>query len=451
MSLLENGSWISSERAIENGRPIALANFILLDVQHFIEYIDRSIVNGRPIALANASRPIALANAEDLLSGLVDLSIENGRPIALANSSGLGDDNDLNDYTSVFSLIDIDDAPTDEDPNNSISKFYALNMLTGKEVTDSTPHFVYPGAFLHPISNNFNITYEKNSFFVSKATLNVSIMPDNIVITQGDDIPEITSLIEGFVWDEKLEDVFPDDVEYYFIDESGYEYEDGDFGVFRIMIREPKNYKIVYSNEALLFINPLYENIKKVRTYADCVTYDLIPSDGLNYSVIFRYENDNPFPLYALGEDNTLSGPSAANSSGELPIVFMPGSGVFEVRFDGNRLIWSLRTSNSTHSTSVSSESTSESGKCAGKSGTSYEVFPNPVGSNTSYNLTIKQNIIENSTVNVINMYGATIAGASFDGSSQTIQVDMQSYPTGMYIVRIVSQAETRTFNIIKE
>ena len=129
----------------------------------------------------------------------------------------------------------------------------------------------------------------------------------------------------------------------------------------------------------------------------------------------------------------------------------MPGSGIFEIRFDGSRLIWSLTTSNTTHSTSVSSESTSESGKCDGKIDTSYEVYPNPVGSSTSYLLTIKQNIIEVSTVNVINMYGATIASASFNGSSQTIQVDMQSYPTGMYIVRIVSQGETRTFNIIKE
>ncbi len=211
---------------------------------------------------------------------------------------------------------------------------------------------------------------------------------------------------------------------------------------------------IVYNTDARLYVNALNENMKKVRTYADCVAYDPLATDGLNYTVIFRYENDNDHSIYVIGEDNILTGPSAGSSSGELPVIFMPGSGIFEIRFNGDRLVWSLTTVGTAHLTSVSSESTSESGKCNGKIDTTYELYPNPViGPN--YILTIKQNVAEESMVYVLNMYGRIVSsGQNFNGIEPILEIDMSSYslfPSGMYFVQIVSVSDTRTFTIIKE
>ena len=43
----------------------------------------------------------------------------------------------------------------------------------------------------------------------------------------------------------------------------------------------------------------------------------------------------------------------------------MPGSGTFEIKFDGNQLIWSLTTYDGTHKSSISSVTIDPSGLMA--------------------------------------------------------------------------------------
>ena len=270
---------------------------------------------------------------------------------------------------------------------------------------------------------------------------------DDLVIDQGD-TPLFISNFAGFVFGDSESSVYPSGIPYYIIDDLGIERSFNDTGVFTIKIRDPKNY-IIDTNNAKLYINPS-NNTDKIRTYADCVAYDPSASDGLFYTVIYRYENGNDAAVFVLdGADNNLSGP--AIYEGQLPTVFLPGSGTFEIRFDGKRLVWNLTTFGSTHKSSVSSSSTSESGKCDAKLGGDYEVYPNPVTSTVNYKLTIRQNIAEVSDVTVLNLYGATVFSTGFDGSKGIIEIDMSSYPSGMYYVRITNGSEVKVFSIIKE
>ena len=290
-----------------------------------------------------------------------------------------------------------------------------------------------------------------SSLNITPADLSVTISPDNLIIDQGD-IPGLTASFGPFAYDDENEfNVFPTDgIPYYFEDEYGDKvYDTSVPGAFTVRIEDPTNY-VIAENEAKLFINS--DDIIKIRTYADCVAYDPTASDGLFYTVVYRYENDNFDPVYVSeGADNNLSGP--AQYGGQLPTTFLPGSGIFEIRFDGKKLVWSLTTDGITQKSSVSSANQSGTGECDAKLDGSYTLAPNPVTSSVGYELSITNNIMEESDVFVYNMYGSlVITGPSFNGTIGEIQqVYMGDQPNGLYIVQIVSATNVRTYNILKQ
>lgn len=297
-------------------------------------------------------------------------------------------------------------------------------------------------------SQNYSINSygtNHNILRILYAELSVTISPSNIIIGQGGTV-NISFGFGPFAYNDNQSTVFPNGVPYYFIDVDGNEYINTSLpGAYYIKIEEPENYTII-SNEVLLFVNPL-DSSKKIRTYADCISYDRKAIGNLEYTVVYRYENDNVYPVYVNeGEDNKLTGTSF---SGKLPTVFMPGSGTFEIKFDGNQLVWSLTTFDGTHKSSVSSSSTVGSGKCDAKLDGAYSIYPNPV----TTILNIKQNVVEsNVSVLVLNMYGFVVINAgTFTQPFSTKQITMSSLTTGIYIVRITSDSNVRTYNILKE
>lgn len=319
--------------------------------------------------------------------------------------------------------------------------------LNEYEIGDKMEFGVYDIKIKDDAIVNYIFEYDSsfNVFTVDKNTLTAVI--DDLIINQGD-TPVFTSVITGYVYGDTEDDVFPfsGGIPYYFVDEYGYEGSNTEVGAFTIKIEDPINYVIDSNDDATLFINPFNDNIKKVRTYSDCVSYNG-PGD---YTVTYRYENDNDEPVYvALGEDNNLSGFAAATAYGELPTIFMPGSGTFDINFNGEQLVWSLTTYDGTHKSSVSSASTSGSGECEAKLDGAYTIGPNPV----TDNLFITQNIVEVSTVKIYNMYGLLVIDnvLPFNGTFETKTVYMTGLDDGLYIVRIVSATDVRTYNILKQ
>ncbi|GAA4298649.1 S8 family peptidase [Aestuariibaculum suncheonense] len=557
VSFLEGGSWSASERTIQNKFQAVVngMNIISLSNENITNYISakEDFDNGTTNKFqAVVNKFQAVVNAEDLFTGNVELGIENKFQAVVNKFQAVVNSDDpehpFKDYAQMFTVIDAEDAPPEDgsDDERAISKIYALNMLTGIDVTPTVndKHYVYPGAFLNAMAANFNIVYEAGNviinpkdlqvstenltiaygdiltenmllalttfdgwafegdamesvetvfpdgvpfYFVkdneefelselnalgnyqikvrnpknynvisayndvygtltiSPATLNVVILPEDSVVLQGA-IPDLTFEFSGFVADDTESSVFPQGVPYYFIDDNGTKFYDTNIpGSYYLKLEDIENYTII-ANTAHIFINPS-DSSRKVRTYADCVAYNPNEIGDLKYTVIYRYENDNDYPVYVNeGEDNKLTG---AAYSGELPTVFMPGAGTFEIKFDGSQLVWSLTTYDGTQKSSVSSASTSESGKCDAKLDGAYAIYPNPV----STLLTIEQNIFEsNASVLVINMYGFVVIDAGvFEQPLSTKQIDMSALPTGLYIVRISSEIEVRTYNILKE
>ncbi len=443
LNLLDQGSWISTERTLQNGFKALVneMNLVNLNTSHFDDYSDY-LTNGFK-ALVNDFK--ALVNSEDLFNGNASFgSIENGFK-ALVNDSDIGGSDDQNDYSEVFTIV------YNGDGDEPISNFYSLNLITGLDVTPGTEfHNSFPGTLLDPIGYNFNIAYGSGTIRVTPASLTVSI--GDIVIDQGTaiDPSQIETSIEGFAYEETAADVFPDGMPYLFKDANGVDYAPGAAGIFFITLEEPQNYTITYDKVGVVYINPTGNNLRKIRTYMDCVELISGDPDGLNYLAHFRYENPNAQTIYILeGPENRLTGP--ARYSGELPFIFLPGTGTFTIKFDGNTLKWELTSRDSTHKSSTTTEVNANANRCdlGGGESSAFILYPNPVNGI----LFIDQNLPEVVTLQVFDMFGIQQLSRTLDGRSGLVthQVEMNSYLNGLYFFRFTSNQGVEVYTVIKE
>ncbi len=443
LNLLNEGSWISTERTIQNGFKALVneMNLVNLNTTHFDDYSDY-LTNGFK-ALVNDFK--ALVNSEDLFNGRASFgSFQNGFK-ALVNDSDLGGTDDLNDYSEVFAIV------YDGDGDEPISRFYSLNLITGLDVTPGSEfHNSFPGTLLNPIGYNFNITYGSGTIRVLPAGLSIST--GNLVIDQGTDIdPSLIEVtISGFEYDETVEDVFPNGIPFRFENAEGQAYVPGATGVYFITVEEPQNYTISYEQIGVLYINPTGTNLRKIRTYMDCVEEVSGDPSGLNYIAHFRYENPNEETIYILeGPENQLSGP--ALYSGELPFIFLPGTGTFQIRFDGNTLKWELTSRDSTHKTSTTTEVNANSNRCdlGGGNSSAFTLYPNPVNGI----LFVDQDLSEVVTLQVFDMFGIQQLSRTLDGRSGPVthEVDMSSFLNGMYFFRFTTKDGVLVYSVIKE
>uniref|UniRef100_UPI0026384AFB T9SS type A sorting domain-containing protein n=1 Tax=uncultured Eudoraea sp. TaxID=1035614 RepID=UPI0026384AFB len=447
LNLLEDGSWISTERTLQNGFKALVneMNLVNLNTSHFDDYSDY-LTNGFK-ALVNDFK--ALVNSEDLFNGNASFgTITNGFK-ALVNDSNVGGADDQNDYSEVFAIV------YDGDGDEPISRFYSLNLITGLDVTLSPEvHSSFPGTILDPIAYNFDITYSPGTIIVNPSTLTVSI--GDLVIDQGDEIdPSLIDIrIEGFEYDETADDVFPGGIPYVYKDADGNDYTPGASGIFFISIDEPQNYSITPDRIGTVYINPTGNNLRKIRTYLDCVEESFGDPSGLNYIAHYRYINPNDETIYILeGPENQLTGP--ADSSGELPFIFLPGENTFQIRFDGNTLKWELTSRDSTHKSSTTSQANSNSNRCDAGFITSeffessFIIYPNP----TNGILFIDQNLSEWVTLDVFDIFGILHLSSTLDGRSGPVthEIDMSGYYDGMYILRFSMQDEVQVYSVIKQ
>ncbi|MGB5436228.1 MAG: S8 family serine peptidase [Maribacter sp.] len=280
----------------------------------------------------------------------------------------------------------------------------------------------------------------------------------DLVIDQGAtiDTAAITASITGYVYNETEEEVFPMGLQYSIEDVEGNPYTPGATGVYFIKIMEPQNYVIEYNRIGTVYINPI-NNLRKIRTYTDCVEDNPGDPDGLFYIAHFRYVNPNDEAIYILvGPENRLTGP--AQNSGELPIKFLPGEHTFEIRFDGTTLKWELTSMDSNHKSSTTSRVNSKSNKCDSNNTTndsgisSYILYPNPVNGI----LYIEQDISAMVTLDVFDLYGMLITSLSnttLDGTiaPTTHSIDMSGLKEGMYFIRLSNNDDVQVFSVVKE
>jgi len=299
--------------------------------------------------------------------------------------------------------------------------------------------------YMGSISTMFNI-------LAASAT----VTADNKVIRQGDPLPKYTATFSGFVNGEDASVV----TSLSFLLSPAYA---GKAGVYQIIpSAAAANYLFTPINGEL-YVNPFGAGVKNIKTSLTCVEPIPMDANGYTYIANFKYENPNSTPIYvSIGAENKVSGLGKFENS-QQPVVFYPGTGTWQARFNGSKITWAVTTYNGTHKTSTASEASSSSNKCLKSATIQSNVFaenqgsevlepkayPNPTYDKVYFDL--GDRMIMEKGISVFDLAGRTIhPGIEIPGGN-LIVVDFTGLDPGVYFVRLNFETEQKTIRIVKQ
>ncbi len=278
----------------------------------------------------------------------------------------------------------------------------------------------------------------------------------NYVINYGDALPTYTSTVAGFVNNETTQSVSTG-VSYTL--SPGYTGP----GIYSIVpslqLLSPANYVVGYV-KGTLYVNPQGPTVKAVKTSLRCVEV-VSGSSGLNYLAHFEFQNSNSTPVFVpQGPNNFLSGRAFAGTPVEL---FMPGTGGFDVLFDGSKLVWTLTSNNNNTKKSLSAKASSGSFVCVNgntsariasdaqevqpEENIGLKFYPNPVKDK----LVIELDNATTSEINLFNSQGKSCqAQGVVNASPSTVEIDMSSISDGLYVLRLKVGENYKTLRVVK-
>ena len=192
-----------------------------------------------------------------------------------------------------------------------------------------------------------------------------------------------------------------------------------------LVLAVPNNYAITYV-PGPLYVNPKGQGAKKIDIALSCV--DTVSNDpsGFPYLARFTWTNANNTTVYVpLGADNFFT--ALGTYSGNPPVLYPPGTGVFQIPFDGNKLTWTLKSYNGNQKTSSASEASSTSNKCTAhltrftnepnEEISDMKIYPNPSGG--KFTLEYQGTMHDNATIFIVDMLGKVLNSkevVGFDG-----------------------------------
>jgi hypothetical protein len=179
------------------------------------------------------------------------------------------------------------------------------------------------------------------------------------------------------------------------------------------------------------------------------------------YIANFEYDNDNVTDIYIpAGTDNYFSGQAAHNPVNQ-PDLFEAGGGSFTVPFDGNWLIWNVKSYNSngqklnsiaranSASTTCIKAVEAEAPVIHGEAANIPEVYPNPTSGRVYINLNGHE--VKSDYVRIYDIFGKPMILQAESASDGRIEIDLSSYAAGIYFI-IINNGETNAVTrIIKK
>ncbi|NQU52386.1 MAG: T9SS type A sorting domain-containing protein, partial [Bacteroidetes bacterium] len=215
------------------------------------------------------------------------------------------------------------------------------------------------------------------------------------------------------------------------------------------------NYDITLVCDSL-YVNPWGPGTKKIRSYLYCVTEN---EDGSS-KAIFGWINDNTVPVYVPRGENNYFAPGEAADSLQLPELFPPGSGTFEVTYSGSTLTWTINSYESDHTSSTTTGVNQNSPKCT-KSGqiaaasiepdlqpSELKVYPNPTNGKVTINFQDEPGTNE---VMVLDILGRTHQVEKTWIPSSGLEINLTNVVSGLYLIKVNTEETFKTFRIIKQ
>jgi hypothetical protein len=372
---------------------------------------------------------------------------------------------DFGDPATTDNSIVILDA-TDVDAG-VVSDFKAINLVTSLSVGQAT---IIPGSFFTP--GFFSRNFEKH-YYTGKLTINpaaLTVKANDKTIFAGDALPtSFTSTFTGFKYQDNQTTVIASGPSSYSVSPQ-YKGKAGTYTITAsgsiVQKQTPPNYTINLPYlPGTLFVDPMDNSTKNVIPSLDCVTPLVGDPDGYTYVAHFAWSNPNSIAVSVpLGDSNKIVGStSSARWDVQPPTVFAPGTGKFNVRFNGIKISWRLTTFNGSqgHATSATSDASSTSnGKCPtfttkrvsdvqeSTSLVKAGVYPNPAHNKAT--LFVGTDDVSLKDIRIIDLDGRVFPVSLRNSSTQTVELDLTSLQRGMYFIKVDIKGQTKLFKIEK-
>ena len=470
---LENLSFLVSARALINARQLINAKAVIngspaiVETTNIVDLAVKSIFDyelypdsGTLVSARQLVNAKALINAKALVNRTATLNarqLVNGS--TLVNSSTV--DNTLSEVVVIVDATDFTAPAGDE-----LTGFKSINLVTG---ITAGQFAIVPGAL---ISSNFDVSYGLGKLIIAPALLTVKA--NNQLIFQGSPLPVFSSALTGFQYSDVL------------AVGSGPQYSlspvfAGLPGVYSII---PANLSFNpvntdYSNVYVpgkMYVNPMGNGAKNIKPILDCVEALSNHPSGFAFVAHFRYENANSTLVFVpLGSDNDIV--SEGRYSGKPPEEFLPGTGSFDIYFNGAKLTWTVKSYKVNQKTATVSEASSSSSRCDSRylsstllmssekplqtSGgldnrlmgenifdvTTATLYPNPV----SDRVTISWKLISEKDLAITDLSGRQYYAKGIRKLTEnSIELDISGFKTGIYLVRVKGESSYKVLRIIK-
>jgi len=291
-----------------------------------------------------------------------------------------------------------------------------------------------------------------NAFIITPAGLTVKAN-DN-VIYQGDALPTFTSTVTGLK--------NSDNPAITYVLNPAYTGAAGEYIITPSIASAlfNLNYIITYST-GVLYVNPKGPGAKKLRVALDCVVNNP-PGGPFLYTAKFQCYNDNATTVYVpIGPDNNITSAGSFDASAQ-PVVFRSGITLFNVPFDGTKIVWELKTFETSHKTSVATDASSNSRKCnnllPGSQGSEgfikgsntrirAELYPNPASNRIIVNS--RKPLLEDLRIYDVQgkLYQIKITRSlhGFD-----TELNISTLHSGMYWIRLITEDGPQTIRFLK-
>jgi hypothetical protein len=302
--------------------------------------------------------------------------------------------------------------------------------------------------------NDLNFTGSNTSTFVIKKAA-ATVKADDKVIKQCDALPKYTATYSGFINGENSSAV----TSLSFSLSPAYK---GAAGVYQIIpAAAAANYSFNPVN-GTLYVNPFGSGARNIKITLTCITQIAPDANGFTYIANFKYENPNATAVYVPVGTNNLVTSTGKFENKLQPVVFLPGTGTWQARFDGNKITWSVRTWYGTCLTLSSAYATSTSAKCT----KSYEVdnteelvssvkpgepiaYPNPTTDKVY--ITVGNRTVLEKGVLISDFTGKIVSAKISNTEGPLMEIDLTGLKPGVYFIRLNFEQEQKLFRIIKK
>jgi hypothetical protein len=333
----------------------------------------------------------------------------------------------------------------------------------------------YPVTLSGGSASNYTIEDNNGTLAIDPALLTVKT--NDTTINDDSPLPQFTSTITGFTSCDNSSDIVSGPV--YSVspkfakEQPGIDYTVTPSG---LVLKVPGNYTITYLS------GNMYDNEEQgsqVTTKLNCVQALTNDPSGFPYVAQFSYTNPNFNTVFVqYGMNNMITTSGSGQFSGQPPVAFPPGTGTFNVYFNGATITWSLTTYSHERDNATSTASASStSKKCSvninaqvggsgvvgssvmtadGSTSTDTTVvnpvasaYPNPTTG--LINIVVGSKAVSPSDVLVYNSSGILVAAkVTGSGTVGRFVLDLSGQVPGVYFVKVKMDVDVKMFRVIK-